>query len=142
MIQKPDLISHHPANCKEWCNVAIERGKDATMLQNQREIAAVYMAGYVIEAYLKAYYQSKGVSFPTSGQGGHDLFALWHKSGLTYGSIVDNGQAFDFFIRKWSTDLRYCTNFSFPISAPELLKGAQMLAGIIANAIKRSRKRC
>lgn len=142
MIQEPDPVSHHPASYQEWCDVAIERGKDATVMQqNQREIAAVYMAGYMIEEYLKAYYRFKKIPFSTSGKSGHNLFMLWNKSDLTYGILADHGQSFDFFIRRWSPDLRYCTHFSFPVSVTELLKGAQTLAIIIAKAMKRSRKR-
>lgn len=142
MIQKRDLLSCRPTKCEEWCDIAIERGKDATiMLNNQREIAAVYMAGYVIEFYLKAYLTSRKVAFSTSGQGGHDLLVLWNKSELTYKNISDKGEAFNFFIRRWSTGMRYCRNDSCPVNAQELVEGSKILAGIIAKAIKRSRKR-
>lgn len=115
----------------------MERGKDAeVLLDKQRSKAAVYMAGYAIEACLKAYYKLNGWEYPSSGKQGHSLYYLWVKSQLDY-----NGKcklAFNFFIMNWSTDLRYCNQVHFPENPKELLEGAKDIVLSIQKAIYRS----
>ena len=49
-----------PSSPEEWVEVAKERSRDARILSDgSRSLGAVYMAGYSVECYLKAYLQKK-----------------------------------------------------------------------------------
>jgi len=66
-----------------------ERMADARGLLPERSGSAgpVYLAGYAVECSLKALLQRRGRSFPAYGTQGHNLRALWNRSGLTLGDI-------------------------------------------------------
>lgn len=108
-----------------------ERGKDAAELRDaKRDLAAVYMAGYVIECKLKAWLVARGIKFPTAGGGGHNVIGLWEAAGLKRSDLSGERRAFlDF----WGTHLRYQTSIP-PPPHPDfdcLFCGAIGLAGWI-----------
>ena len=58
-----------PSSPEEWVEVAKERSRDARILSDgRRSLGAVYMAGYSVECYLKAYLQKNGISQPPRGK--------------------------------------------------------------------------
>ncbi|MBF0097316.1 MAG: HEPN domain-containing protein [Magnetococcales bacterium] len=145
MSQNSSQIHCQPKDCQEWRQIAMERGKDALALQRAARLtAAVYMAGYMLEAYLKACCAAKKSHYPTSGSEGHNLELLWNIAELHYPPNTDV-QIQEFYLRRWSTDLRYCLPEKIGFStqqAADMLAGANILATFIANGIKRTRRRC
>jgi HEPN domain-containing protein len=135
-------ITCHPANKEAWLAVANERATDAKRLQEKaREVAAVYMAGYAVESALKAYCSHCGISYKGSGRAGHNLNALWKLAGFQLRDVADPNGTHTFFIREWSTDLRYHDQYDFPISTDQLVKGAVTLMQLIQSRIKRPYRR-
>ena len=130
-----------PTSSDGWRDVARERASDADALlsRRQRSAGSVYLAGYAIECSLKAFLQRRGMPFPTAGGAGHDLRGLWLQSGFRLGDLSDASGAKTFFIKDWSTDLRYEVAPSLPCSAPELVGGARQLSGWIQTQIRRQR---
>ncbi len=83
----------------EWEQVAKDRYQDAQSLDTQgRHVAAVYMAGYAIECYLKAYIRHRGGKVPTSGREGHNLGGLWQASGFRLTDLQDTQGNRNYFI--------------------------------------------
>ncbi|MBF0178501.1 MAG: HEPN domain-containing protein [Magnetococcales bacterium] len=141
--QTTNPIRCNPVNIAEWCQIARERGTDVEILcNNKRYNMSFYIAGYVIEAYLKAYHMTKGWRPPISGRVGHNLSELWKKSELQFGSSDEDVGVEEFILQKWSTDLRYCSADVLPanISIDNIVVGTKKLARTIASAVKRSKR--
>lgn len=73
------LLPQHRATAERWADIARERGVDAVLLKDGgRNLAALYLLGYVVEAYAKALAQARGRSPRLS----HDLILLLEDCGL------------------------------------------------------------
>lgn len=134
-----------PDQPDEWLHIARVRGADAEAIvdKNPTSVGAVYMAGYAVECSLKALLQIKGIERPRKGAEGHNLRALWAKSGLRLTDLHDETGAKAFFISDWSTDLRYESDLAKTtgITTKELLDGAAKLASWLNTQVKRSKTR-
>jgi HEPN domain-containing protein len=133
-----------PNTPEKWIEVAKERSQDAGILHSgNRSLGAVYMAGYSIECYLKAYLQKNGKSQPPRGKEGHNLRGLWSAAGFRISDLSDSDGHQTYFIESWDTQLRYQTALGPGLSGDELIKGAQKLTGLIQrrlrSVIRRSR---
>lgn len=130
-----------PDTHDEWIEVSLQRGEDADAMLPDRSHSTgpVYMAGYAVECMLKAYLQYFGIQFPTSGSEGHDLRGLWDKSDLQLSDLRDQRGHRAFFIRRWSTNMRYETEFSKSRSTEELVQAAKQIAGNLKNRMRRGR---
>ena len=133
-----------PNTPEKWIEVAKERSQDAGILHSgNRSLGAVYMAGYSIECYLKAYLQKNGKSQPPRGKEGHNLRGLWSAAGFRISDLSDSDGHQTYFIESWDTQLRYQTALGLGLSGDELIKGAQKLTGLIQrrlrSVIRRSR---
>jgi hypothetical protein len=128
-----------PTSAEDWLDVGRERAADADALLRARQASAgpVYLAGYAIECSLKAYLQSAGKSFPSSGGAGHDLRRLWRQTGIRLGDLGDESGAKAFFVQDWTTALRYEAAPDFPCPSDELVKAAGQLCGQIQNRMRR-----
>lgn len=122
--------------------MANERALDArTLCAQGRTVAAVYLAGYAIECYLKAYLQRVGRRFPTSGPAGHDLGELWRTSGFRLADLRDSEGNRSYFIERWNTGLRYNEVLDTELDAGVLVEGATQLAGWISGQLRRLARR-
>jgi len=130
-----------PNSCEEWINVSKERQDDARALAESRKesTAPVYMAGYAVEASLKAYLKNDNKTFPKKGDAGHNLRGLWNRAGFKKRDIKDESGETAFFIENWSTDLRYeVSPQAVQINDPALLvEAAGKLAGWVQRLIRR-----
>lgn len=123
-----------PDTWKDWLEVGTERASDARSLKDQeRSVAAVYMAGYAVECKLKALIRCMNRKPPTSGPRGHDLRGLWEAAGFR---VNDIGGYKRLFLQNWNTDLRYQNNLPNGTDCDSLYKGAQELAGFIQKKIR------
>lgn len=131
-----------PTTAGGWIAVANERAADAEAMKTQRatSVGPVYMAGYAIECSLKALLQRQGKSFPSYGQEGHNLRGLWEASGFRLSDLHDLNGTKAFFIRQWSTDLRYESSLVGSLQVAELVDGARDLTGWIQARVRRSRR--
>ena len=126
---------------EDYLGASNERGKDAAQLRDaRRQLAAVYMAGYVVECKLKALLVARNLKFRMAGSGGHNLHALWEAAGLRRLDLSGNRRAF---LDVWGTHLRYQTELPSP---PEpdfesLYAGAIELAGWIQSRMRNSGRR-
>lgn len=126
-----------PSTPEEWVEVAKERSQDARILSGgSRSLGAVYMAGYAIECYLKAYLQQNGIGQPPRGKEGHNLRGLWSAAGFRLSDLLDSDGNQTYFIDSWDTRLRYQTILDPGLSADGLVKGAQKLAGFIQKRLR------
>jgi HEPN domain len=127
----------------EWSSLARERAADAEAMATVRvtSIGCVYMAGYAVECSLKAFLQSQGKSFPTSGRDGHNLRKLWETSGFRLSDISDTAGAKAFFIAQWDTSLRYKLAYDSSLTIEELVSGARLLTGWIQSQVRRRPRR-
>ncbi|MBO1349465.1 MAG: HEPN domain-containing protein [Hormoscilla sp. GUM202] len=134
-----------PNTAAEWLAVAEQRTADAEAIhaQDPNSVGAVYVIGYAIECSLKALLQKRGIPYPTSGQKGHNLKALWKESGYQFSELQDRQGTQTFFLVKWNTDLRYETSLPdrLGFTVNELIIGAKRLTGWIQNKLKRSKPR-
>ena len=118
---------------------ATARAIDANQLRlGQRSCGAVYKAGYSVECRLKALLMRMGRSFPTSGQQGHNLRALWAAAGF---GIHDLSGARRAFIEFWSTDLRYEAQLPPGTDYDMLFDGVIGLSGYIQLKLRSARRR-
>lgn len=131
-----------PTSAQDWLDVGRERAADADSLLKERQDSAgpVHLAGYAIECSLKAYLQSAGKLFPSSGGAGHDLRGLWHQSGFSLRDLGDDSGAKAFFVQDWTTALRYEAAPDFPCPSGELVDAARQLCGAIQNRMRRQRQ--
>ena len=99
----------NPNTVEEWIEIANERSSDAMALIEKRpdSVGSVYMAGYAIECCLKAYLKNKKKPIPGKGKEGHNLSGLWKSAGFCFRDLKDNSGEKTYFIKSWSTDLRY-----------------------------------
>lgn len=131
-----------PTTTEAWLRVAQERAVDTRILYSQgRSIAAVYMAGYAVECSLKAYLQSVGRRFPTSGAAGHDLRELWKVSRFRLADLGDSQGNRTYFIERWNTGLRYNDTLDTVLEAGVLVEGAVQLASWVRGRISRWQRR-
>lgn len=119
------------------------RCKDAqAIVKSGTSSGAVYMAGYILETWLKAYWVAQGWKIP-SGSQGHNLLDLWKKTELprTHG---DAATIHDLFLHHWSPNLRYCPDYPFSVPKEEMVKVAIQIGQRIDGAIKKldRRSRC
>jgi len=138
---EPTRPQKGPASVEDWLDVAADRASDAdSMVKGQRILGSVYMAGYAIECSLKAFLRRRGDRFPTSGRDGHNLHALWKASEFRLSDMNDTNGAKTYFIKEWSTDLRYALELSeTSLTASDLVRGAGELVGYIHNRTKHTR---
>jgi HEPN domain-containing protein len=128
-----------PSKVNGFYEVAHERSVDAHTLRcHGRPHAAIYMAGYAVECYLKAFLQRKGKKFPTSGREGHHLRDLWERTGFGLHTIAEHRRLF---IHSWSTDLRYQTPSQTQLDYEALYQGAAGLISYLQTQIRRSHVR-
>src|SRR5262249_15111740 len=119
-----------------------ERAVDARILYDQsRIVAAVYLAGYAVECSLKAYLQRVGGRFPTSGQAGHDLRALWRACGFRLAALGDSPGNRTYFVERWNSGLRYSDTLDTVLDAGVLVEGAAQLVGWIQVQLNRWQRR-
>lgn len=128
-----------PTSEADWISVATERSKDAKALkENGRKLAAIYILGYVVECYLKAYLIKTGKSIPTSGSSGHDIRGLWEAAGLRPNDFNAGKR---WFVKYWNTGLRYETELPREANFEELCSEGYKLAGYIQNRLRWARRR-
>ena len=130
-----------PDSPEQWRATSLERGEDADAMLPERSGSSgpVYMAGYAIECMLKAYLQQAGISFPTSGEAGHNLRGLWKQAGLQLSDLGDKRGHRTFFIQHWSTDMRYWTDAPQNHTSDQLVQAAKQIAGNLQNRMRRNR---
>jgi hypothetical protein len=127
-----------PNTADEWLTVAEERGRDAAALKGYpRELAAIYMMGYVVECHLKAYLRSRNAADDWRGRAGHDLLALWENCGFKRLDVSGNRRLF---LDNWATDLRYEKELGTRGDFDSLFNGAIDLVGYVQKC--RRRKAC
>lgn len=123
-----------PSTVDSWRSVAHERSVDSRRLkEQQRCLAAVYVLGYVIECYLKAYLLRIGKKPPTSGRSGHDLRGLWEAAGLKPHDFTAGKR---WFVQQWYTGLRYEVSLPENINFEDLCSEGYKLIGFIQNKIR------
>jgi HEPN domain-containing protein len=131
-----------PSTPEKWVEVANERAQDARILSGgNRSLGAVYMAGYSIECYLKAYLQKNGISQPPRGKEGHNLRGLWNTAGFRVSDLNDSDGSQAYFISRWDTQLRYQAVLESNHSPNDLMRGAKKLAGLIQKRLRSSARR-
>ena len=131
-----------PSTPEEWVEVARERSQDARVLRDEnRFLGAIYMAGYSIECYLKAYLQKQGISQPHRGKEGHNLRGLWAAASFRLSDLSDYGGNRTYFLDSWDTSLRYQAALEPSLSPDDLVRGAQELAGLIQKRLRSSVRR-
>lgn len=86
---------------QQWADIAVERGADAAHLRTgSRELAVVYMLGYVVEAYAKALSHARGVA-PAKI---HDVILLLEGCGIRRQDLPPDLRAF---AEERSVEMRY-----------------------------------
>jgi hypothetical protein len=130
-----------PSTSEEWKVVANERMTDATSMGPSRSVGPVYMAGYAIECSLKALLQRRSCGFPTQGAQGHNLRALWIRTGFALRDIPNSNGHSTYYIESWCTDLRYEVTGAFPGTCNEMLAGARVLVGFLQTQLRRGPSR-
>ncbi len=135
-----------PNTFEDWLVVSSERQADAKALLPSRKLSTgpVYMAGYAVEASLKAFLKRINKEFPKKGDEGHNLKSLWKQAGFKLSDIKDESGEKTFFVEKWKTNFRYEVSLNeLHIDEPEsMVKAAGELAGWLKSQIRRkSRKR-
>jgi hypothetical protein len=123
----------------DFAAAARARRDDVRVLRTStRDLAAVYMSGYVVECQLKALLQTRGRPFPRSGRAGHDLRALWSAAGFKLRDAGGNGGTF---ISQWTTSLRYRGELPASQDGDQLLNGAEAACALIARRQRAERTR-
>jgi hypothetical protein len=132
-----------PTTPEGWLEVASNRAADADAMMPARSLSSgpVYMAGYAIEASLKAYLTLKGIPRPARGPGGHNLKGLWKASGFRLRDLNDVDGSKSFYISDWGTHFRYTAVPQFPLPCSALLDAAKKLTSWIQTHCRRTRRR-
>lgn len=129
-----------PNTFDEWIEVSRERQEDArALLSRKQSVGPVYMAGYAVEARLKAFLRRINKEFPKKGDEGHNLRGLWKQTGFKLRDIKDENGEKAFFVEEWSTDLRYEVSLdgAYAWDSNSLVKAAGELSGWIQTQIRR-----
>jgi HEPN domain-containing protein len=128
-----------PNTYEDWLVVSRERQADAKALLPSRKdsIGPVYMAGYAIEASLKAFLRRINKPFPQRGDEGHNLKGLWKQAGFRLGDIKDESGEKAFFVEEWKTDLRYEIDPDYEHDSESLVNAAGKLATWVQTQIRR-----
>jgi HEPN domain-containing protein len=133
-----------PNTYEDWLEVSRERQADAKALLSCRKesIGPVYMAGYAVEASLKAFLRKINKPFHQRGQEGHNLKGLWKQAGFNLRDIKDESGEKAFFVEEWETNFRYEIKPDYSHDSESLVIAAGNLAGWIQTQIRRkTRKR-
>ncbi|WP_369137067.1 HEPN domain-containing protein [Modestobacter versicolor] len=86
---------------ERWSDVATERGADAAhLMTGQRQLAVVYMLGYVVEAYAKALSTARG----TRPAKTHEIIDLLEACGIRRQDLPPDMRAF---AEQRSVEMRY-----------------------------------
>lgn len=124
-----------PNRYEDWLDVSQERQADARALLQSRNksVGPVYMAGYAVEASLKAFLEKNNIQFSRRGAQGHDLKSLWEQAGFKGNDLKYESGKTTFFLELWNTSLRYEINLDELMgNTPEsLVKTAEWLSGWI-----------
>lgn len=130
-----------PNTYEDWLEVSMERQADANaLLCRGKSCGPVYMAGYAVEASLKALLKITRRRFPGGGPEGHNLKALWKASGFQLNDLNDEKGERAFFVEKWSTDLRYEVSYDLHHDTESLVLAAGKLAGWIKTQLRRKNR--
>jgi HEPN domain-containing protein len=134
-----------PNTYEDWLAVSRERQEDARALLSSRKtsVGPVYIAGYAVEASLKAFLRRLNKSIPRRGEEGHNLKGLWKQAGFSLRDIKDESGEKSFFVKDWNTALRYETSLEQVniFDSESLVKAAGELAGWIQTQIRRKNRR-
>lgn len=115
---------------ENYASASRARQEDVRVLRaGTRDLAAVYMVGYVAECQLKAFLRIRGEAFPSSGGAGHDLRALWSAAGFKLRDAGDKGSSF---ISSWTTSLRYHSDLPSHLDCERFLEGAEAACRLVA----------
>lgn len=128
----------------EWLSVANERTADAEAIFQGRGTSAgsIYMVGYGIECSLKAYLKASGLPLPQSGPGGHNLVALWKRSGFRKRDIGGHLGSCTFYFELWHTGMRYFSELDLNgMTHAELLIGARQITGWLQTQVRRKMRK-
>lgn len=129
-----------PNTFEDWIEVSRERQEDArALLSREKSVGPVYMAGYAVEAGLKAFLRRINKEFPKKGDEGHKLKGLWEQAGFKRRDLKDKSGAKALFIEEWKTDLRYEVSLdeAYTLDSDSLVKAAGELTGWIQTQIRR-----
>jgi hypothetical protein len=126
-------LTLHP-DAEHWKNVGRERGSDARKLRDaDRRIGAVYMMGYVVEAYAKALARQRGHRTPKT-YAGHDLIGLLELSGIKGSDLPPN-------LRKFAMErdvaLRYQVSLPAGMDFISTYDGGSALVAYISKRLRR-----
>ena len=129
----------NPSTWEDWKDVANERMTDASamLLARSQSVGPVYMAGYAVECSIKALLQRIECGFPTHGDSGHNLRALWKSSKFALRDIGGSNGHSTYYIESWSTDLRYDVIGDFPGTPDEMMTGAKVLVAFLQTKLRR-----
>lgn len=108
------------------------------MRRHDQNLAAVYLAGYVVECRLKVLLNRQGKRYPQSGRQGHDLLGLWEHAGLRGQDLSGHRGEF---LRLWSTALRYESELPNNVDVENLLTGGRELASMVTVRIRNTQPR-
>lgn len=118
-------------------DAARARAREAVLMrQHEYDVAAVYLAGYVVECQLKVLLNRQGKRFATRGREGHDLGGLWEQAGLRAQDLSGHRAEF---LRFWSTSLRYDAVLPQGVDVENLLAGSRELASMVAVRIRNAK---
>lgn len=133
-----------PNTFEDWLEVSRERQEDArALLSRKQSVGPVYMAGYAIEAALKAFLKSINKEFPKKGNEGHNLIGLWEQAGFKRRDLKDKSGEKAFFIDVWKSNIRYEISLDeLDIwDSDSLVNAAGVLSGWIKTQIRRKRRK-
>jgi HEPN domain-containing protein len=133
-----------PNTFDDWIEVSRERQEDArALLSRKNSVGPVYMAGYAVEASLKAFLKKVNIEFPRTGDEGHNLKGLWQQAGFRLKDIKDKNGERAFFVEEWRTGLRYevSPDVLHLRDSDSLVNAAGDLSGWIQNQIRRRRRK-
>lgn len=115
-------------------DAARARAREASLMRRHgHDVAAVYLAGYVVECRLKHLLQRQGRSLPRSGASGHDLRTLWEQAGLRPQDLSGHRAEF---MRFWNTSLRYQVELPKDVDVDNLLQGGRELASMVSVRVR------
>jgi HEPN domain-containing protein len=114
---------------ERWSDVATERGADAAHLTTgSRQLAVIYMLGYVVEAYAKALSSANGVKPAKT----HDIIVLLEGCGIKRQDLPPDMRAF---AEQRSVEMRYDVTLQGDYTST--LAVARSLAGWLRKRINR-----
>jgi hypothetical protein len=115
---------------EDYAAASLERRSDVrALVEARRDLAALYMVGYVAECRLKALLRTRKRPFPRSGGQGHNLRALWKEAGFKLRDAGDEGATF---LAEWTTSLRYEAITPAQLDHERLMKGANAACDLVA----------